>query len=278
MFAWIRAFIHGTLPSFGEAIADPVSFLEAKGVVKKRVVGSLELPSGVALLMDPCSDEILEVSGFAERRAAVMVEEFHGPVEDLLNPNFNVELRRIELVFDTDVPAAKTRKLGALEIDSARIAAADRDDWKLHRQEVGPRRELRMNARFDPDGKIRFTIMQEFGVAWRAIDLHRTIYAATRTVEMDEYEAIQRIGWIAAGNEPLEDDVYPNFGLTLVTGSTFDRMNEFRGIGFLPIGEPQGPQAFVGFSAMGDGTYEVVGQFAEDRLVRVEIRFPEESD
>ena len=282
MFAWLKSFIGGTalpsLASFREALSDPDTLLDVVGIVKKRVVGSLDLPSGVALLMDPCSDGVVEVSGFVERRATVIVEEFHDPVGEMRNSSFNASLRRIELVFDPDAPADKTRKLGALEIDSARIAAADRKDWNVHRQDVGPLRELRMNARFDPEGKVRFAIMKEFGVAWKAIDLHRTIYAATRPVEHDEYEAMRRVGWIAAGNEPPVDDVYPNFGLTHVTGSTFDRMNEFRGTGFLPIGERKGPRAFVGLSGRGEGTYEVVGQFAEGRLIRVEIRYLKDAD
>ncbi|HEV7278855.1 MAG TPA: hypothetical protein VGN57_01475 [Pirellulaceae bacterium] len=282
MFAWIKSFINATalpsLQSVHEALSGPGTFLDVVvGRSAKRIVGSLELPSGVVVLMDPCSDSVVEVSGFVERRAIVVVEEFHDPVEEMRNPSFNAVLRRIELVFDPDAPVDKTRKLGALEIESARIAAADRDDWKRHRQEVGPLRELRMNARFDPDGKIRFAIMNEFGVAWRAIDLHRLVYAATRPVEQDEYVAMQRAGWLAAGNAPPVDEIYPSFGLTHVTGSTFDRMNEFRGIGFLPIGDPEGPAAFLGLSGRGEGTYEVVGQFAEDRIVRVEIRFREDS-
>lgn len=282
MFEWIRSFIGGTtlrsIVSLDKALSDPNAFLDVVIGRPQPFVGSLELPSGVLALMDPCSGRALELSGFIEPRATVTAEIYRDPVDELRNPSFNEMLGRLALAFDPDAEADETRKLGTLEVDSARIAAADRDDWKIHRQEVGPLRELRMNARFDPDGKVRFAIMQEFGVAWRAIDLHRTIYAATRPVEQDEFVAMQRVGWIAAGNEPPVDDVYPNFGLTLVTDGTFDRMNEFRGVGFLPIGEPQGPKAFVGLSGRGEGTYEVVGQFAEGRLVRAEVRFLAEMD
>lgn len=282
MFKWIKSFIGGTalpsLASFREALSDPNALLDEAMGRPKPIVGSLDLPSGVVVLMDPCSDKVLELSGFVERRATVTAEVYRDPIEELRNPHRCDVLGRLELAFDPGALVDKTRKLGTFEVDSARMAAADRDDWKLHRQEIGPLRELRMLASFDPDWKIRFAIAEEFGLDWRETDRYRMTYFASRPVEQDEYEEMLRVGWLAAGNEPRSDDLYPNFGLTIATGSTFDRMNEFRGVGFVPIGEPDGPTAFVGLAGAGEGTYEVVGQFAEDRLVRVEIRFLADAD
>ena len=275
MFPWIRSFIGGTASRSHRSFYKSISDLNAAangGAIEKRnhVVGTLGLPSGVTLLMDPCFDSVVEASGFVERRAAVSVEEWR-------YPNGHAVLGMLELVFDPSAVIDEIRTLGSVGINSARIAVADRDDWKLHRQEIGPLREVRMHAGFDLNGKVRTAIAKRFGIAWSTTD-HPMIYVASRPVEQSEYEAMRRVGGKAAGNEPLMGGFYPCLGLTHVTGSTFDRMNDSEGIGFVPIGEPSGPVAFVGPSGMGDGTYDVVGRFAENRMIGVEIRFLGDSD
>lgn len=89
---------------------------------------------------------------------------------------------------------------------------------------------------------------------------------------------MKRVAGRAKKETPLPIGGYIVFGLQHYTASTSERFGEFSGSGFLPIGKPDSPQAFVGPSGAGDGSYEVLAQYDGPDLRRVSVTFLDAKD
>ncbi|MCC9604523.1 hypothetical protein LOC68_27600 [Blastopirellula sp. JC732] len=224
-----------------------------------RYIGELPLPSRVLLLADPKNLPGLSVTGFGGEAAYLFMTQESTP------PRYG-RVHSVRVMFET-ADEVRRRRLGEVPIDTARLVLVDQGNYDRDWNEEGPMRRGIIVTRNSDD------LIEELHESL-GVEIEGTFsgYPCIKGPVSEELEAEIR-AYIASN--PKYPDYFTHF--EIATDSSLERALCPED-GLQPIADRPKGLFFVCGAGYGDGTYDVIGEFANERLVALEINFLTEEE
>ncbi len=215
----------------------------------KKSLGRLKLRSGTLALGDPQYVPGLEVPN-------VTADEVEISASLWRYPSGAETVTGLSLSLGGPQGSGAQRKVGEVEIDSAKLVVADKADIENHWAETGKDRIGVISTA--PDDTVLRLLTKRFKLKTRRVNRVR----AEVVGPVSEQLAAEIEAFLKA--DPKYAD-YPFMYFHLQTNNSFDRANYMnREWQFMPIGNSPEPLMFVCGTGRGDGCYDVQGQFDGD--------------
>lgn len=222
----------------------------SSGVLTRRLVGNLAVPSGSIVLGEIQWPPDLAVENIPTPAAKVFVETWHNRVATLI------------LKFGPSKDASAKRVIGRIDIDSAKMLVADKDAVAAHWAYVGPDRIGVLSPEVEDALKRRFKLKMR-----RINPVRSEIVGPVST--MLEQEILAFVPTLHPRYEK-----YPVFAFYVQTNNTFERANFMEDDwAFLPVGNAPKPEMFVCTTGMGTGSFDVECEFENDVPQSVKVTF-----
>jgi hypothetical protein len=254
MFDWLRSLFGRSNGDDRQRLFETLDALNAEAgggepVTTRQSLGCLKLRSGTLALGDPQYMPGLEIPNVSADQVEISASLWR-------YPSGTETVTSLRLAFGEQTGGNSSRKVGEVEIDSAKLVVADKADIEEHWTETGKDRiGVISTARND-------TVLQLLTKRFKLKTVRVNPVRAEVVGPVSEQLAAEIVAFLKA--DPKYAD-YPSIYFYLQTNNSFERANYMnKDWQFMPVGNNPEPRMFVCGTGRGDGCYDVHGLYDGD--------------